>query len=192
MGIFKRLFGGFFQKTKVKMVVVGLENSGKTTILNYLKPGKAKMSLETVPTIGVSTEEFQKNGVNFVAFDMSGQGRYRNLWEHYYGEIQGVVFVIDSTDRLRFAVAKDELDGMLKALREIEVKDPKIPVLFFANKMDLPQAASPMQLMQALKLEDITDRPWHIAASNALAGEGVEEGIKWLVEAMKNTESQKK
>ena len=52
--------------------------------------------------------------VGFTAFDMSGQGRYRNLWEPYYKECQGIVFVVDSSDKLRMVVAKDELDMLLQ------------------------------------------------------------------------------
>ncbi len=52
--------------------------------------------------------------MGFTAFDMSGQGRYRNLWEHYYKECQGIVFVVDSSDKLRMVVAKDELDMLLQ------------------------------------------------------------------------------
>merc|ERR1719389_635425 len=126
MGIFKRLFGGY--KKKVRIVVVGLDNSGKTT----------KASLETVPTVGFATEEFAKHGVNFCAFDMSGQSRYRNLWEHYYGDVEGIIVVIDATDRLRFAVVKDELQTMLE---NPAVKEGRMPILFLCNKMDLPQAA---------------------------------------------------
>lgn len=66
-----------------------------------------------VPTVGFSVEEFSKNGLAFTVFDMSGQGRYRNLWEHYYHEVGGVIFCIDSTDKIRMCVAKDELLTML-------------------------------------------------------------------------------
>ena len=52
--------------------------------------------------------------MGFTAFDMSGQGRYRNLWEHYYRDCQGIIFVVDSSDRLRMVVAKDELDMLLQ------------------------------------------------------------------------------
>mmetsp|Transcript_83303 Transcript_83303/g.193522 ORF Transcript_83303/g.193522 Transcript_83303/m.193522 type:complete len:186 (+) Transcript_83303:96-653(+) len=183
MGLFKRLFGGFGAKKKVRIVVVGLDNSGKTTILNCLKPKKA--SLETVPTVGFSTEEFQKHGVNFCAFDMSGQSRYRNLWEHYYGDVEGIIVVIDASDKLRFAVVKDELQTMLKDPR---VAEKKIPILFLANKMDLPTASQPVEIMQALELEGITDRPWHISPCQALQSDGVEEATKWLVDAMKAAE----
>ena len=56
--------------------------------------------------------------VGFTAFDMSGQGRYRNLWEHYYRDCQGIIFVVDSSDRLRMVVAKDELDMLLQVITD--------------------------------------------------------------------------
>ena len=59
------------------------------------------MQPEVVPTVGFQVEEFSKNGLAFTVFDMSGQGRYRNLWEHYYKDVGGVIFVIDSTDKIR-------------------------------------------------------------------------------------------
>eukprot|EP00397_Hematodinium_sp_SG-2012_P054956 GEMP01066688.1.p1 GENE.GEMP01066688.1~~GEMP01066688.1.p1 ORF type:complete len:182 (+),score=37.67 GEMP01066688.1:256-801(+) len=180
MGIFKRLFARF-KKEKMRILVVGLDNSGKTTMLNYLKPKKA--TLETVPTVGFSVEEFTKNNIQFSAFDMSGQGRYRDLWTSYYSECQGIVFVIDATDELRFAVAKDELQHLLNAE---EIRQRKVPILFFANKMDLPSAAGPIICMNKLGLKYISDIPWHIEASNAIAGVGIEEGVKWLAERVKN------
>mmetsp|Transcript_39610 Transcript_39610/g.62911 ORF Transcript_39610/g.62911 Transcript_39610/m.62911 type:complete len:187 (-) Transcript_39610:129-689(-) len=186
MGIFKRLFGGLTAKKKVRIVVVGLDNSGKTTVLNALKPKKA--SLDTVPTVGFATEEFQKHGVNFCAFDMSGQSRYRNLWEHYYGDVEGIIVVVDATDKLRFAVVKDELETMLQDPR---VAEKKIPILFLSNKTDLPAHAPPIEIMQALDLQRITDRPWQIAPCDALSGQGIEEATKWLVDAMKVAEAKR-
>eukprot|EP00931_Biecheleriopsis_adriatica_P102971 TRINITY_DN77867_c0_g1_i1.p1 TRINITY_DN77867_c0_g1~~TRINITY_DN77867_c0_g1_i1.p1 ORF type:complete len:184 (+),score=43.26 TRINITY_DN77867_c0_g1_i1:132-683(+) len=177
MGIFKRLFGGFATKKKVRIVVVGLDNSGKTTVLNALKPKKA--SLETVPTVGFSTEEFQKHGINICAFDMSGQSRYRNLWEHYYCEVEGIIVVIDATDKIRFAVVKDELETMLEDER---IKG--IPMLFLNNKMDQPMASHPAETIKALDLEKIEDRPWQVFSCDALKGEGVEEATKWLTDAI--------
>merc|ERR1719482_243120 len=114
MGIFKRLSdmltGGSSSKSRI--LVVGLDNSGKSTIIQYLKPKKAVLP-EVVPTVGFQVEEFTKNGLAFTVFDMSGQGRYRNLWEHYYKDVGGIIFVIDSTDKIRMCVAKDELETML-------------------------------------------------------------------------------
>jgi ADP-ribosylation factor-like protein 6 len=184
MGIFKRLFGSKSGK-KASICVVGLDNSGKTTFLNALKPKSA--SLETVPTVGFSTEEFKKNGVNFTAFDMSGQSRYRNLWEHYYGDVQGIIVVVDASDPLRFVVAKDELDMMLD---DKNVRGGTVPILFLANKIDLPNSASVDEISQALCLNQLSGRPCHIAATDALKGDGVEDALKWLASVMKSIEKQ--
>jgi len=175
MGFFKKLFGAMGPKSKkVRVLCVGLDNSGKTTIISHLKPKKAVVQ-DIVPTVGFTVEEFEKNGLSFTIFDMSGQGRYRNLWEHYYKDVGGIIFCIDATDAIRMCVAKDELESLLAApdLRNV-------PLLFFANKMDRPTAKQPVECVQALELDKITDKPWHIAASNGLTGEGIEGGVAWL------------
>merc|ERR1719473_1179773 len=122
-----------------------------------MKPKKA--SLDTVPTVGYAVEEFTKHGINFCAFDMSGQGRYRNLWEHYYPECEGIIFVVDSTDHLRYVVAKDEFEAMISAP---DIKAKRVPIVFFANKMDQANASKPLDIMQKLNLEQLKDKPWHI------------------------------
>jgi len=86
---------------------------------------------------------FPDRNVGFTAFDMSGQGRYRNLWEHYYKECQGIVFVVDSSDKLRMVVAKDELDMLLQ---HPDIRSRKLPILFFANKMDMRDAMSSVKV----------------------------------------------
>jgi ADP-ribosylation factor-like protein 6 len=183
MGFFKKLTnllaGGSSASSKHRILVVGLDNSGKSTILAWLKPKKAVQS-EVVPTVGFQVEEFSKNGLAFTAFDMSGQGRYRNLWEHYYNEVGGIIFCIDSTDKIRMCVAKDELETMLAH----QSLPQGVPIVFFANKMDRPQALSAIECVQNIELDKIHDKPWHIAQSNALTGEGLEEGINWLAQQM--------
>jgi ADP-ribosylation factor-like protein 6 len=87
---------------------------------------------EITPTVGFQVEEFTKNSINFTVYDMSGQGRYRSLWEHYYTDVEAVIFVLDSTDRLRMCVAKEELTQLLS---HEEIKKTRAPVLFFANKV---------------------------------------------------------
>ena len=87
--------------------------------------------------------KFSDRNVGFTAFDMSGQGRYRNLWEHYYKECQGIVFVVDSSDKLRMVVAKDELDMLLQ---HPDIRSRKLPILFFANKMDCKDALSSVKV----------------------------------------------
>lgn len=86
-------------------------------------------------------------------------GTYRSLWETYYRDVNAIIFVVDSTDKIRMCVAKDELDSML-AHRDIA--GSRIPILFYANKMDLPTAMEPTDVMSMLGLAAISDMPWHI------------------------------
>jgi len=132
-------------------------------------------------TVGFLVEKFKYGSVNFTMFDMSGQGRYRNLWEHYYGETEGIIFVVDSSDTIRMCVVKDELDSLLA---HKDMVKRSVPILFFANKMDMPKAVSPAQISELLELNKLVDRPWNIVASNALNGNGLEEGVKWISEQL--------
>ena len=168
--------GAFTSKKASKCLVVGLGNSGKSTIINALKPANAKQA-ELYATVGFLVEKFKYGSVNFTMFDMSGQGRYRNLWEHYYAEADAVVFVVDSADTVRLCVVRDELDSLLG---HADMKNRHIPILFFANKSDVAKAMTADQISSALELSRLTDRQWQITPSNALTGQGLPEGIKWL------------
>ena len=68
---------------------------------------------ETQVTVGFQMERFKHGNTKFTMFDMSGQGRYRNLWEHYYEDVGGIIFVIDSADTVRMCVVEDELKTLL-------------------------------------------------------------------------------
>ncbi|GAB6018463.1 ADP-ribosylation factor-like protein 6 [Chamberlinius hualienensis] len=172
------------RRKEVDILVVGLDNSGKTTILNYLK-AENKRSLEIVATVGFNVEKFKHEQLNFTAFDMSGQGKYRSLWEHYYRDANGVVFVLDSSDELRLVVAKDELQLLLNHL---DIKSrPQVPILFFANKMDVKGAVNSVNISTYLGLDSMRDRAWNICASNAINGEGLNEGIQWLAYQIKTS-----
>lgn len=125
---------------------------------------------------------FADQNVGFTAFDMSGHGRYRDLWEHYYKDCQGVIFVIDSSDRLRLVVVREELDLLLQ---HPDICGRRFPILFFANKMDVRDALSSVKIAAGLGLERVLDKPWHICASNALTGEGLQEGVEWLTQQVR-------
>ena len=98
---------------KTQVIIVGLDISGKSTIINFLKPKKYQEQ-EITSTVGFQVETFQKNKINFTVFDMSGQGRYRTLWEHYYSQSEAIIFVVDAADDLRFGVAQNELEMLLQ------------------------------------------------------------------------------
>ena len=173
------LLGG--KKKDANILVVGLDNSGKSSIINNLKAPETRLS--TIPsTVGFTVEKFTANGLNFNAYDMSGHGRYRNLWEHYYKEVDAIMFVIDSSDRMRLVVAKEELSIMLN---HPELKNKNLPILFFSNKIDVKGACSTVEIRNQLELDKIRNKSWHIFASNALNGDGVQTALDWLVPAIK-------
>jgi len=184
MGLFSLIARAFgFGRGEARVLVIGLDNSGKTTLIHHLKSDSrdrdGSSPLEVTPTVGFQVEEFRKKNINFTVYDMSGQGRYRNLWEHYYSDCQAIIYVLDSTDRLRICVAKEELQLLLD---HASIRPKSCPILFFANKMDAAGALSPEECMVELELDKIRDKPWHISPSNALSGAGVAEGIEWLCE----------
>ena len=90
---------------------------------------------------------------------MSGQGRYRSLWEHYYSDVEAIIFVLDSTDKFRMVVAKEELQTLLS---HEDIQKTSAPILFFANKMDIAGACTPEECMDDLELDKIREKPWHI------------------------------
>ncbi|XP_031781778.1 ADP-ribosylation factor-like protein 6 isoform X7 [Nasonia vitripennis] len=121
--------------------------------------------------------------VGFTAFDMSGHDRYRSLWEHYYKDCQGVIFIIDSSDKLRLVVAKEELDMLLQ---HPDIAGRKMPILFLANKMDLPDSLTTVKLVSGLGLDKIQNKPWHVRTTNAITGEGLQAAIEWFTDQIRD------
>merc|ERR1712070_963212 len=94
----------------MRILMVGLDAAGKTTILYKLKLGEV---ITTIPTVGFNVEEVQYKNINFTVWDVGGQDKIRRLWRYYYQNTQGVIFVVDSNDRDRIEDAKDELTQIL-------------------------------------------------------------------------------
>uniref|UniRef100_A0A914H246 ADP-ribosylation factor-like protein 6 n=1 Tax=Globodera rostochiensis TaxID=31243 RepID=A0A914H246_GLORO len=180
---FPSTLSSFFSTSgrQVEILILGLDNSGKTTFLNQLKPPETQTS-NIVPTVGYTTERFSAAGMMFTAYDMSGESRYRNLWETQYKNVNGIIFVVDSTDKLRIAVARDEL-WMLLDHKDLTYK--KTPLLILANKSDLKDAVPASEIHLNLGLDLIRNRNWHIVSTCALTGSGLVEGIDWLANNIK-------
>ena len=173
---FAKLFG-FFGKKEMRILMVGLDAAGKTTILYKLKLGEI---VTTIPTIGFNVETVEYKNISFTVWDVGGQDKIRPLWRHYYQNTQGIIFVVDSNDRDRVGEAKDELH---KILNEDELKDAVL--LVFANKQDLPNAMSTHELTTALKLGEIRQRNWFVQGTCASTGDGLYEGLDWLSTSLK-------
>ncbi|OMJ10358.1 ADP-ribosylation factor, partial [Smittium culicis] len=93
-----RLFNGLFGNREMRILMVGLDAAGKTTILYKLKLGEI---VTTIPTIGFNVETVEYKNINFTVWDVGGQDKIRPLWRYYFQNTQGIIFVIDSNDRER-------------------------------------------------------------------------------------------
>jgi len=166
--VLNRLFG----KKQMRILMVGLDAAGKTTILYKLKLGEI---VTTIPTIGFNVETVEYKNICFTVWDVGGQDKIRPLWRHYFQNTQGLIFVVDSNDRERVVEAERELHNMLN---EDELRDAV--VLVFANKQDLPNAMSAAELTEKLRLTSLHNRSWYIQATCATQGNGLYEGLDWL------------
>ena len=113
----------------------------------------------------------------FFFWDVGGQDKIRVLWRHYYDNIDGLIFVVDSNDRDRIEDAAEELKKMLA---EEELKD--CVVLIFANKQDINGALSPAEITEKLQMEAMKGRIWLVQGASATTGQGLKEGIDWMAE----------
>ncbi|XP_037110617.1 ADP-ribosylation factor 4-like [Syngnathus acus] len=166
------VFGRLFGKKQMRILMVGLDAAGKTTILYKLKLGEI---VTTIPTIGFNVETVEYKNISFTVWDVGGQDKIRPLWRHYFQNTQGLIFVVDSNDRERVAEAAEELSKMLG---EQELKDAVL--LVFANKQDLPNALSINELTEKLALNKLRNKEWHLQPTCATQGSGLYEGLDWL------------
>merc|ERR1719253_351945 len=173
MGLtFSRVWERMFGKKEMRMIMVGLDASGKTTILYKLKLGEV---VTTIPTIGFNVETVEYKDINFTVWDVGGQDKIRKLWRYYYQNTQGLIFVVDSNDRDRIEDAREEL---AKMLNEDEMRDAVL--LVFANKQDLPNSMSASEITEKLGLQSMRNRQWFIQSACATTGDGLYEGLDWL------------
>merc|ERR1719456_249333 len=159
-------------KTAMRLLMVGLDAAGKTTILYKLKLGEV---VTTIPTIGFNVEKVEYKNINFTVWDIGGQDKIRKLWRYYYANTQGLIFVVDSNDRDRIEDAKEELSKMLG---DDEMRDAIL--LVFANKQDLPNAMPAAEITEKLGLSTMRDRQWFIQSACATTGDGLYEGLDWM------------
>ncbi|KAL7427599.1 hypothetical protein ACHAXH_003247 [Discostella pseudostelligera] len=180
--IISRVFESLFGTKEVRILILGLDNAGKTTIL-YRLQNESDEAVQTIPTIGFNVETLQYKNIKFQVWDLGGQTSIRPYWRCYYPNTDAIVFVVDSADVERMSVAKGELAAMLE---EEELRDSIL--LVFANKQDQKGALNAQQISDALDLPLVRNRQWSIQETSALQGKGLFEGFDWLVSCIKGAE----
>ncbi|XP_029118597.1 ADP-ribosylation factor 1 isoform X1 [Elaeis guineensis] len=203
MGIlFTRMLSSLFGNREARILVLGLDNAGKTTILYRLQMGEV---VSTIPTIGFNVETVQYNNIKLQVWDLGGQTSIRPYWRCYFPNTQAIIYVVDSSDTDRLVTAKDEFHAILE---EEELKGAV--VLVYANKQehdetawmphflskhetlvgmtvkDLPGALDDAAITEALELHKIKNRQWSIFKTSAIKGEGLFEGLDWLSNTLKS------
>ena len=174
MGIFfSQIFNSLFGTKECRILILGLDNAGKTTILYKLQ---GPDEVQTIPTIGFEVETLMYKNIKFQVWDLGGQTAIRPYWRCYYPNTDAIVYVVDSADRNRINDSKDALFDMLS---EEELKDTVL--LVFANKKDIAGAMTSTEVATALDLAKIKNRSWFIQATSAVNREGLFEGFDWLV-----------
>eukprot|EP01041_Mallomonas_annulata_P012491 gene12491-26298_t len=161
---------------EARLLVLGLDNSGKTTILKKLSDEDVT---HIMPTQGFNIKSLMHEGFKLNVWDIGGQKSIRPYWRNYFEQTDALIYVIDSADRRRIEETGVELQQLLD-----EDKLSAVPVLIFANKQDLLNALSAAEITTALGLNDLRDRTWQIIACSAKTGEGLQEGMEWIVEHM--------
>ena len=159
--------------TEVKVLLVGLDSTGKTTLLNKLK---ASEYILPSPTIGFNVESVNYKNIRMTIWDVGGGEKIRHFWKNYTEDISAIFFVVDSSDRDRILVARRELENLFDHCSE------KIPLLIFANKSDRLSSMNVSEIWTRFSLESVTNREWFIQASNFISGVGIYEGLEWFYE----------
>lgn len=160
------------KEKEMRLLMLGLDNAGKTTILKKYN-GE---DIDTIsPTLGFNIKTLEHKGYKLNIWDVGGQKSLRSYWRNYFESTDGLIWVVDCADRRRMIDCKRELDSLLK-----EERLGGATLLVFANKQDLPGALPSHDIKEALELDSIKSHHWLIQGCSAVTGENLLQGIDWI------------
>jgi ADP-ribosylation factor related protein 1 len=176
-----------FRKTEFHVLILGVDGAGKTSMLEQIKHVFSGLDplppAKIPPTVGLNIGRLRVDRAHLLFWDLGGARALRTLWEKYYNEAHGLCFVVDAADHERLDEARDVLQQLLST-----AELAGIPLLVFANKLDAPGALRAEEVQERFGLHPArggSSQPQNVMSASALSGEGVEGGVRWLVEALK-------
>ncbi|KAL7880250.1 hypothetical protein SRHO_G00025040 [Serrasalmus rhombeus] len=162
------------KEREMRLLMLGLDNAGKTTILKKFN-GEDVSTIS--PTLGFNIKTLEHRGFKLNIWDVGGQKSLRSYWRNYFESTDGLVWVVDSADRLRLEDCRKELGALL-----LEERLAGATLIVFANKQDLPGALSKDAIREALALDEIKTHHWCIVGCSAVTGENLLMGVDWLLD----------
>ena len=173
MGLLRFLRKLKLKEKEMRILFLGLDNAGKSSVIKAFM----HQSIDDLsPTLGFEIKTVECQGYRLSCWDVGGQSTIRAYWRNYFEATDGVVWVVDSTDRERMALCKKELDTILQQERLASAS-----LLILANKQDIEGAMASTEIRDLLDLDRIQRRHWSIVPCSAATRKGVEDGIVWLV-----------
>mmetsp|Transcript_34385 Transcript_34385/g.76376 ORF Transcript_34385/g.76376 Transcript_34385/m.76376 type:complete len:374 (+) Transcript_34385:181-1302(+) len=164
---------------KITLVILGIDNAGKTTLLNTIQ---GELDKAVGPTYGFSSQTLTEGKYKVEVFDLGGGKNIRGIWDTYFAEVHGIMYVVDAADPSRFEESRAALE---KALADNYMQDK--PIVVFANKQDLPTAAAAAEVATSLGLASLKHNRFNILPCTAKTPAGqqpdvrLREGLKWLI-----------
>ncbi|XP_078589257.1 ADP ribosylation factor 4-like isoform X1 [Branchiostoma floridae x Branchiostoma japonicum] len=191
MGLYMgKLIAKLFGQQEVRILMLGLDCAGKTTILyRLMTSGLGEVRDGTAcahsTSLGFNVETIEHKNVKFTSWDLGGRDKATPLWRHYYQNTDAIIIVLDSNDREWLPEMRQEI-GMY--LEEDELRDCLFLIL--ANKQDLPNALHPDVIREKLELDTLLrGRHWHLQPASAKEGHGMYEGLDWLAAKLASKEA---
>ena len=171
--------GGYSRLVReINILILGIDNSGKTALLYYLCH-KDNKNTPPQPGINAIQVNYFRNTKKINFYDLGGQKTLRLYWEYYYDKADAIIYMVDGSDEARI---EESLEIFKSLLRNEKLN--RVPILIYNNKADIHNCLGADEIIEKFEINDICGRDWSLYSCSAYKGTGVKDGIRWLFEIL--------